>query len=118
MIALTAYRKAIVLAAVAVGSAGAAWTAQGWRMGKQLAELKAAHTAAQVHRQAIALDDWHKAAVTAGQRAWDAQETLRKERLANSVALRRLREQQPADPEFACRMKPLPENYLEAFRGR
>lgn len=116
MIALGAYRKAIVLAAVAVGSAGAAWTAQGWRMGKQLAEQKAAHTAANVRRQAVALDAWHKAAIDAGQAAWEARETLRRERLANSVALKRLREQQPLNPEYACRMLPLPESYLEVFR--
>ncbi len=116
MMNLAAYRNTIILAAVAVASAGAAWTAQGWRMSQSMAKQKAAHEASNVRRQAVALDDWHKVAIAAGQAAFDARQTLKAERAKNAVTLQRLRETQPTAPEFACRLLPLPDTYLETFR--
>ncbi len=113
---ITTYRKALVLAAVATAAGSAAWTVQGWRMGKALAQQDAQHQAATVRRTNVAIADWNKAAVDVAEALRLSKAKLASERLANKRALDALRLAQPQDSSYACRRLPLPDNYLETFR--
>lgn len=113
---VTAYRKALVLSAVAVTAGGAAWTAQGWRMGKQLAQVQTASQAANVRRQAVVIQDWNQAAIDVAAQLRLSKDKLRAQRLANAAMLAKVRLASPQGPEYACRSLPLPASYLEKFR--
>lgn len=110
------YRKALVLAAVATASGAVAWQANGWRLGKQLAEQQAAANAATMKRQSTSLTDWQRADHQLAQVVLDAKAKLRAQRLANKALVDQVRLATPQAPEYACRAIPLPETYLEKFR--
>lgn len=115
---IAAYRNAIILAAVAVGSAGAAWTVQGWRRDKAIAELTAAHTAAEAARADAKSRAWGQAAQALTEQVKAANAKLAIQRTANAAMLRRLQAEQAAmSGDYACRAKPLPESYLEVYRA-
>jgi hypothetical protein len=113
---ITPYRKALVLAAVAVGAGGAAWTVNGWRLGKELAEVKASQQAANASRSRVYAEQRDKALGEMVDQVLEGRRTLAAVRAANARKLAELRAAQPAGAEYACRQLPLPDTYLEKFR--
>lgn len=116
---LALYRNAIILAGVAVASAGAAWTAQGWRKDKAMAVQMSSHKAADAARADARTVAWGRVAESLTAQLVDAHAKLASQRVANSAQLRRIQAEQAAmSAEYACRLKPLPEQYLESYRGQ
>lgn len=110
------YRNTLILAAVAAASAGAAWQAQGWRLGRQMAKAEAAHSQADVRRGNLANKAWADATKGAMDTLRRSKAALAAQRLANAELLRQVQLAQPKDPAYACRALPLPDTYLEQFR--
>jgi hypothetical protein len=115
---ITAYRKVLVLGAVAAASAAAGWTVQGWRKGKELADLQTNHAQAEVRRQTAVGVEWAQATKGAMDSLAAAKQLLADERRRNAAKLAAVRAAQPTAPEFACRQLPLPETYLDSFRNQ
>lgn len=110
--ALSKYRTVLVVAA----AAGAAWTVQGWRMGKQLAQQQNSAQAATIRRSYAATQSWVDAAKAAGDTIRMQRAALQAARVANAAMLARVRLAQPTDTAYSCRALPLPDTYLETFR--
>lgn len=113
---VTAYRKALVLAAVAVGAGTAAWTVNGWRLGKELAEVKSAQSAANAGRQGAYAMQRDKAMGELVDQVLEGRRTLAAVRAENARKLATMKAAQPTDPSFDCRKLPLPAPYLETFK--
>ncbi len=113
---VTVYRKVLVLGAVAVSAGAAGWTMNGWRKGRELAQVQLAHSQAEVRRSVAVTADWVAANKATQDSLTAARELLRQERTRTAARLAAMRAAQPAGPDFACRNEPLPETYLETFR--
>lgn len=113
---VTAYRKALVLAAVAVGAGGAAWTINGWRLGKELAEVKATQASANATRQGAYAMQRDKAMGELVDQVIEGRRTLAAVRAENARKLAAMRAAQPAEAAYDCRKLPLPPSYLETFK--
>lgn len=113
---VTAYRKALVLGVVAVSAGAAGWTVNGWRKGKELAELEASQAQAETRRTIAVGEEWAKATSGALENLAAARRTLAQVRADSAKRLAAMRAAQPQGPEWACRQQPLPETYLEKFR--
>lgn len=113
---LTTKYKAALLAGALLASAGAGWVTNGWRLGKTMAKQESAHWQAKARRGQDYADALARAAETASGRITEAQALLQQARAAKAKALRESAQKAPTGPEFACRDKSLPEDYLETFR--
>jgi hypothetical protein len=114
---VTAYRKVLVVSAVALASGAAGWTINGWRKGKELSELQLAHSQAEVRRTVAVGVEWQQATKGALDSLTQARELLQRERAKNAARQVALQAAQPKGEEWACRDKPLPEPYLQQFRS-
>jgi len=114
---VTAYRKVLVLSAVAVSAGAAGWTVNGWRKGKEMAQLEAAQAQAETRRTRAVGEEWAKATAGALDTLASARRSLAQARAENAKTLAAMRAAQPQGPEYACRATPLPESYLEKFRS-
>lgn len=113
---VTAYRKALVLAAVAVGAGTAAWTVNGWRLGKELAEVRADQQADNAARQGRYAMQRDKAMGELVDQVLEGRRTLAAVRADNARKLAAMQAAQPADAAYDCRKLPLPPAYLEVFK--
>lgn len=114
---VTAYRKVLVLAAVAATGAAAGWTVNGWRKGKELSELQLSHSQAEVRRQTAVGVEWAQATKGALDSLAEARRQLADQRRRNAAQLAAVRAAQPTAPEYACRQLPLPAEYLQKFQS-
>lgn len=115
MIGLAKY-KAVLVAAALVGSAGAGWLAQGWRMGKRIEAQRADYAEAKGRRGQAYADTLAQASLAATARITEAQAILSQARAIKAKALAETAAKAPTAPQFACRETPLPETYLETYR--
>lgn len=104
-------KVAMVMALVSVG-----WTANGWRLGKELAEMQAAGDRKEAARQTALTERQTKAMQDALGAVTAAQERLAAARRANAALVAKAAQQAPKGPQYACRDESLPEDYLEEFR--
>jgi hypothetical protein len=113
---VSTYRKALVLAGTAVAAGATAWTVQGWRKDKAMAEVQLDHSQAEVRRSYAATSQWIKATDDLAEATKAAQAKLEAARRANAALVKASVQATPKGPEWACRDKALPEDYLETFR--
>jgi hypothetical protein len=107
------YRAAIV-ACCGAACFFCGWQANSWRLGKNLEAQRADYAETKGRRGQAYADTLAQAALATSARIAEA--LLRQARAVKAKALAEAAQRAPTAPEYACRDKPLPDDYLETFR--